>query len=196
VRLQITSLLFVLALAQPVLADTLSLNDTWVVLDQDMSNGGFFSGSWSWSSSDAVSFRITDLFVASDQFKVYDFGVLVATTPGTPSWSSLPGVTDPFQSPPFTDDPDTAYASGYFSSADLTFVPGSHSITIQDISIPFDATGARFPDGTVAFKAATAAVPEPSTLLTLATGLVCLAVAGSYRKQRSTVAANQRGKTL
>src|SRR5215831_11609703 len=91
VRLQITSLLFVIALAQPVLADTLSLNDSWVVLDQDMSSGGFFTGSWSWSSSDAVSFRITDLFVASDQFKIYDFGVLVATTPGTPSWSSLSG---------------------------------------------------------------------------------------------------------
>jgi hypothetical protein len=164
------------------LANTIPLNDTWIVLDQDMSTGGFFSGSWSWFSSDAVRFRITDLFVKSDRFNVYDFGVLVATTPGMPSWNSLPGVTDPFQSPPFTDDPDAAFASGYFSAVDLIFVPGSHSLTIQDISIPLDATGLPFPDGTVAFKATAGVVPEPSTLFTLLTGLVCLAVAGSYRR--------------
>jgi hypothetical protein len=101
--------------------------------------------------------------VISDQFQVYDSGILVATTPSVPQWSDLIaiGVTDPFQSPPFTDDPNVANYSGYYSRDDLTFAPGFHSITITDIAIPLDPTGVPFPDGTVAFRAFV--VPEPST---------------------------------
>jgi hypothetical protein len=149
-------------------ADILPLNNTWTVLDQTMSTGDFFSGVWTWSSSNPVDFVITDLLVVGDQFNVYDFGTLVATTPSVAPWFELPDVIDPFQSPPFTDNPDQALASADFSSAELLFGPGDHSITIQDINIPLDNPGGvPFPDGTVAFKASD--VPEPSSLMMLFT---------------------------
>ncbi len=135
----------------------MSLDGTWVILDQTMTAPAFFTGGpWQWNAPYPVRFTITDLFVISDQFEVYDNGVLVATTPAMPDWDDLgyasPGVGGPF--PPWTADPDVAFASGLFSSAVLYFNPGPHSITIRDIHIPpLTAGGAPFPDGTVAFKA-------------------------------------------
>jgi hypothetical protein len=134
-------------------AGAMPLDGSWVVLDEYMDPGDYFSGPWEWDMPYLVRFTITDLFVVSDQFKVYDDGMLVATTPAKPDWDDL-GFADPFDSPPWTNDPDVALADGRFSSAVLYFGPGEHSITIQDIHIPpLTAGGAPFPDGTVAFKA-------------------------------------------
>ena len=182
-----SSLLLVTVSVVGLRASTLSLDNTWVVLDQDMATGDFFSGFWTWSSPSMVRFVITDLFVVSDQFNVFDFGSLVVTTPALPAWYDLPAVTDPFQSPPFTDNPDEALASGYFSSAQLLFGPGSHSITIQDIRIPLDGPGGvPFPDGTVAFEAAT--VPEPSSFL----ACFALVVACAFHVRRAGATAVRR----
>jgi hypothetical protein len=162
----------------------LPLDDSWTILDEGMEEGDFFlgadfSGLWEWSSTRSVLFTITDLFVASDQFEVYDHGVLVFTTPSVPDWPDL-GSADPFD-PPHTGDPDVALASGFFSSFEFLFAPGDHSISIRDIHIPpVSPGGSPFPDGTVAFKAK--AVPEPGVILLLGFGLLGLRAAHRPRR--------------
>ena len=133
----------------------MTLDSTWIILDQNMPVGGFFSGGpWTWDSpSLPVKFTITDLYVVSDQFVVYDYVVPVATTPSMPDWNVL-GYATAFTSPPWTNNPDTAMSSSFFSSAVITFPRGTHSITIQDIHIPPRIAGGNpCSDGTVAFKA-------------------------------------------
>jgi hypothetical protein len=129
------------------------LDGTWVILDEYMDVGDFFTGPYTWTSDYLIRFTVTDIYVVSDQFAVYDDGGLVVTTPAMPDWDDL-GFSDPYDSPPWTDDPDVALADGRFSSAVMYFGPGSHSIDIRDIHIPpTTAGGEPFPDGTVAFKA-------------------------------------------
>ena len=135
------------------LATGMFLDGTWVILDEYMIAPAFFSGGpWTWNSILPVKFTITDLYVVTDIFNVYDGGSFVIETPTKPDWDVL-GSADPFD-PPWESNPDTALASGYFSSAVIYFASGSHSITIEDIHIPpVSMGGAPFPDGTVAFKA-------------------------------------------
>jgi len=133
----------------------MALDGTWMILDQNMPVGGFFSGGpWTWDSpSLPVKFTITDLYVVSDQFVVYDHGVPVVTTPSLPDWYVLQYATA-FTSPPWTNNPDVALASIFFSSAVIIFPRGEHSITIQDIHIPPRTAGGNpCSDGTVVFKA-------------------------------------------
>ncbi|MBI5836043.1 MAG: PEP-CTERM sorting domain-containing protein [Candidatus Eisenbacteria bacterium] len=162
------------AVAAPAMATPLALDGSWVVLDETMPVGGFFAGSYDFTSSSNVDFTITDWAVVSDAFNVYDFGVLAFSTPLMPDWNVL-GAAGAFTSPPYTSDPDVALASGNFSSAVYTFGAGAHSLTIQDYHIPITAVGAGpFPDGTVAFKATT---PEPGTMgLMLLGGVALLAL--------------------
>jgi len=89
------------------------LDGTWVILDEGMQEGGFFTGVYTWNSPRNVEFTITDLFVVSDRFEVYDNAALVLTTPAVPDWDDL-ALAGPFVSPPWTDNPDTALASGFF----------------------------------------------------------------------------------
>ena len=135
------------------LATGMFLDGTWVILDENMTAPAFFSGGpWTWDSELPVKFTITDLYVVTDIFKVYDGSSFVIQTPYLPDWDVL-GSADPFD-PPWTSDPDAALASGYFSSAVICFASGSHSIDIEDIHIPpVSVGGPPFPDGTVAFKA-------------------------------------------
>lgn len=133
----------------------IALDGTWVILDQYMKEGDYFSGGpWTWDSpSRSVNFTVTDLYVVSDRFEIYDDDVLVATTPLLTDWDAH-GYESAFTSPPWTDDPDIAVANGFFSSVVITFPPGKHSITIKDIHIPPRFAGGRAcSDGTVAFKA-------------------------------------------
>jgi hypothetical protein len=136
-------------------ATVMPLNGTWVILDEYMDEYDFFliGSPWTWDSVFTVKFTITDLYVVTDIFEVYDGVSLVTTTPYMPDWDVL-GYAGPFTSPPWESDPGTAFDSGYFSSAVIYFDPGLHSITIRDIHIPpLTAGGEPFPDGTVAFKA-------------------------------------------
>jgi len=134
-------------------ASVLSLDGTWVILDEVMDEGDLFSGPWTWDSDLPVKFTITDLYVVTDRYKVHDGGSFVIETPNIPDWDVL-GFAGPMVSPPYTVNPDAALADGRFSSALINFASGSHSIDIEDIHIPpVSVGGGPFIDGTVAFKA-------------------------------------------
>ena len=128
------------------------LDGTWVILDEIMTAPAFFSGPWTWDSDLPVEFTITDLYVVTDWFKVYDGGSFVIETPNLPDWDVL-GLAGPMVSPPYTGDPDTALADVRFSSEVIYFASGLHSITIENIHIPPTGMNGAFVDGTVAFKA-------------------------------------------
>ena len=148
---------------------TMALDGTWVILDKTMKVGDFFPGEpWTWDSpSLSVNFTITDLYVVSDQFEVYNHGDLVVTTPSKTDWDAL-GHASAWTSPPWTDDPDTALVSDFFSSAVITFPPGAYSITIKDIHIPPKTAGGEpCSDGTVAFKAEQIDSIEPLSITSI-----------------------------
>ena len=48
------------------------LDGTWVIIDEYMNVGDFFTAEYTWDSPFKVEFTITDLFVVSDRFEVYD----------------------------------------------------------------------------------------------------------------------------
>jgi len=157
------------------------LDGTWVTIDEVMNVGDFFTAEYTWNSPYKVEFTITDLYVVSDRFEVYDNAALVLTTPIVPDWNEIP-VADAFTSPPYTTDPDIALASGAYSSGVVVFDPGAHAITIRDIHIPSIAVGAGpFPDGTVAFKAVEV-VPAPGAILL---GSIGVGVVGWLRRRRT-----------
>ncbi|HYQ99240.1 MAG TPA: hypothetical protein VET86_04290, partial [Casimicrobiaceae bacterium] len=75
-------------------ATPLALGGPWIVLDQPMATGDFFTAPdttnvWTLTCPSTCRFIITDLFVATDRFEVYDGGVLIATTPLLPDWTAL-----------------------------------------------------------------------------------------------------------
>ena len=167
-------------------AGAMSLDGPWVIIDEGgMIAPQFFTGFWEWNSDLPVVFTITDLYVVTDIFKVYDGGSLVIETPYLPDWDVL-GSADPFD-PPWESDPDLALASGYFSSAVIYFASGSHSITIEDIHIPPTLAGPAFPDGTVAFKAERLTEwpidikpgSDPNSINTKSKGVIPVAILGS-----------------
>jgi hypothetical protein len=168
------------------LASVLLLDGSWVILDEEMAAPAFFSGPWTWDSELPVEFTITDLYVVTDRFKVYDGGSFVIETPNIDDWDVL-GLPDPFDSPPFTTDPDTALADGRFSSALIIFASGSHSITIEDIHIPPTGLNGPFIDGTVAFKAEKLSVwpidikpwSDPNSINSKSKGVIPVAILGS-----------------
>jgi PEP-CTERM motif len=171
-------------------ADPISLNGSWTVLDEIMTVPNFFSGGplwssppssspWEWNSTRFVRLDATDLQVVGDRFEIYDTGTLVFTAPLLPDWSAYG--SDPFDSPPYTTNPDVAWATTAFTKGSLLFAPGAHSITFRSIQKPLTAEGHPFADSTVAFRAT--AVPEPGTLTLVGTAL--FATLGMRRRWRT-----------
>ena len=116
-------------------AAPIRLDGSWTVLDEIMPVPSFFSGGpWEWNSSQPVRLDATDLQVVGDRFELYDAGALVFTAPLLPDWSAYG--SDPFDSPPYTTDPDVAWATAAFTKGSVLFAPGSHSISIRSIQKP------------------------------------------------------------
>jgi len=166
--LMLAMLLTVALIPFRVNAVPLTLDGSWTILDQNpMSDGQFFTNNYTWNSASAVQFDITDLYVVSDLFEVYDNNVLVLTTNIVGDYVTVGGGDSNFH---YTSDADVAWADAFFSKGSIVFGAGAHDITIKDTRIP---TG--FPDGTVAFRAYT--VPEPLTLALLSVGLIGIGAA-------------------
>jgi hypothetical protein len=162
----VISVLFALTFyGMPAKAAPMPLDGSWTVIDEGgMTNGDLFTGDWSWNTNAYVKFDITDLYVVTDVFNVYDNGVLVLSTPMLPDYAALGiGAYDP----PYTADPDVAWTTPEFSKGSIVFDPGAHDITIADLRIPTN-----FGDGTVAFRSTV--VPEPTSMLLLGSGLLGL----------------------
>jgi hypothetical protein len=150
-------------------ATPIRLDGSWTVLDEILPVPSFFSdGPWEWDSPRPVRLDATDIQVVGDRFEIYDAGSLVFTAPSLPDWSAYG--SDPFDSPPYTTNPDVAWASAAFSKGSLLFAPGPHSIVFRAIQKPLTVSGAPFLDSTVAFRATP--VPEPGTLTLLGTALL------------------------
>lgn len=171
-------------------ATPLPLNGHWTTLDQDMAAPGFFTGDWSWTSSDTVRVNITDFLVVGDGFEVYDNGSPVAQFFGKPDWTGIGGpCAGPFSAAcGWTADPGTAFTNSLFNQGSLFFAPGSHDLTIQSLSIPTTGPNTFFPDSTVAFSADVAPVPEPASLLLLGTGLFAGALGARRLRRKSGTA--------
>ena len=164
----------------------------WVVLNDVMATGDFFTGtgtgsvnlagatSYDFVAAGVMTFDITDYWVMTDQFEIYDNDALIWTTPNVPDWSAY--TADPYDPLYWTGDQDVAWTSMPYSKSRLFFGAGSHSLKIRDIHIPPNVNGEPFGDGTTAFRLTEGAVPEPGTLLLLGGGLAAAAIRRRMKK--------------
>jgi hypothetical protein len=125
---------------------SMPLDGSWIKLHEIIGVGNPFTNNFVWNSGNPVGFQITDWGVVTDAYDIYDFGVLQLSIFGQ-DWFDL-GLDGPFDSPPFTTDPDTAWTRWQFVKGTLQLAAGAHSITIVATQIP---TG--FIDSTVAIRA-------------------------------------------
>lgn len=118
---------------------------------------------WTFTLSQAGVLTVTDAFNIGDSFDVFDFGVLIGSTPPVAVFDTCG--SDPV---PCSMNPNVSHA--VFSLA-----IGPHAITIMARAGAIEAGAAYF---------RVDEVPEPTTLLLLATGLA-VGVASRKRKTRS-----------
>jgi hypothetical protein len=126
--------------------------DGWVAF----TFGGVGSSAGPFTFTGPEQINVTDGFEAGDQFAVYDGLTLLGDTSFVPA-----GPGDG------CSDPATCFTDGLYSVGSFDVGAGSHSITIESITSPFGSGGAW-----LEIVPATAATPEPSSLLLLGTGLL------------------------
>lgn len=110
-------------------------------------------------------FTVTDGFQQGDHFEVFDFGVSIGMTPDV--------LTDGAHT--CGNNEPGCLADPLMSHAVFALAPGNHQLTINVLDSPFG--------GGAAFFQAQAAIPEPATLLLIASGLVACGVFGRRRSR-------------
>jgi hypothetical protein len=114
-----------------------------------------------------ATLTVTDVFVSGDQFEIFDFGTSIGLT------------SIPVAGLDCGDDPVVCLATPGMSNAIFALAAGPHSITITPSIVPEP-----FGVGYLMVTGASAAVPEPSTLFLLATGVGLIARAAGRRSAR------------
>jgi hypothetical protein len=110
---------------------------------------------------------VTDAFLSGDQFEILDFGIPIAFT----SPPAAAGAVD------CGDDPVPCFATAGISTLLQALAAGDHSLTIAALQAPSGGGS-----GYLRIDAVTAPVPEPGTLLLMATGFGIAAIRRRSRR--------------
>lgn len=165
------------------------VDGTWVGLEEVMQEGWYYSPIFSYTTSlPSIQIDVTDFLVVSDRNEVWlgpPGATLVGATPAVSDWPALSPPVGPFDDPPWTDDPQTAWGRPEFSKASFVLPGnGTYYFRLKNIHIPPTEGGQPFDTGSVAFRL----VPEPSTLLASLPVLVWL-----LRRRRAPLATRPCG---
>lgn len=113
---------------------------------------------WTFTApGDGATLRVTDSFDSGDRFELFDFGISLGFT-------SLPAASG---SVDCGNDPAVCIVTAGISSGLFLLSAGNHSLTLIPTLAPSDGGS-----GFLRVDAGGTAVPEPTTLVLVATGLV------------------------
>lgn len=177
VSLGVVLALTVLGMPSISYADMITVGGGWNSFSWTGTNTSQVESAFTFTSAASVAVKVTDAYVPGDRFQLFDNGKLIGTT------SQLNG-----GSATWTDNPDTAFASGKFSSGIFALGAGTHSLVLENIQSP---TG--YPGGSAFFRVdaggnggggsvSSVDTPEPGTLALVGLGVAGLAVRRRFRK--------------
>jgi hypothetical protein len=174
---------FGVAIPSPVSSSIFALGTDGEILPSGTETSIAAPSGAGWIINGAGTLTLTDLETSGDQFEVFDNGVamaLAASPFAIPGQSGYISSGNSYTSAPCfecdegaVDDIDYALGDANYSSGTFALLPGSNDITIDYVG----SVG----DGDMSFIAETAATPEPSSLVLLATGL--LGVLFAFRRK-------------